>query len=72
MSRCRERGSTIGSTAWEIACGDEHIYTPENFVHITMNKSLAQAGILAGSAEAGEEVIQMKPQRVNMRLRVSK
>lgn len=65
---------------WRQACGD-NVNEPANYFEVIINNELTQAGVLAGSGGAaggaagaggayGEQVVQIKPQRVSMQLRV--
>ncbi|XP_042227152.1 integrin beta-PS-like isoform X2 [Homarus americanus] len=80
LSRCIKRTDEIASK-WRVSCGTDSIYEPGNYFENVNNVQLTQAGVLAGSggsgsgsgisgSESGEAVVQIKPQRVSMRLRV--
>lgn len=78
--RCRERQGHLD--IWREACGQEYIVEPENYFEIIENFALAEAGVLAGSAAASsgyhgsgyyeQHLVQMKPQKADMKLRISK
>ncbi|XP_045106617.1 integrin beta-PS-like isoform X2 [Portunus trituberculatus] len=78
LPRCIQLTDDIASE-WRQACGD-NVNEPANYFEVLINNELTQAGGLAtgegaaGSAGAagsyGEQVVQIKPQRVSMQLRV--
>ena len=82
LSRCRERkGSAL--SPWFKVCGQDNVFAPENFFQVEVNKDLSKSGVIKGSggsgfgsaggaSGSGEQVIQMKPQKASMRLRVRK
>ncbi|CAL4140762.1 unnamed protein product, partial [Meganyctiphanes norvegica] len=78
LDRCVKRQDAF---QWREICGAENIYEPENYFEMLVNNELTKAGVLAGSAAAGgaasgsassseETIVQLKPQRVAMKLRV--
>lgn len=80
LSRCIKRTDEIASK-WRNACGvDSNIHEPGNYFEATINEDLTAPGVLAGAggagegglslSESGESVVQIRPQRVAMKLRV--
>ncbi|KAK7015830.1 Integrin beta-1 [Halocaridina rubra] len=77
LSRCIKRTDEVASK-WRAACGaDANIYEPGNYFEAIIDDELTAAGVLAGTGEGGlsltetgEPVVQIKPQRVEMKLRV--
>ncbi|XP_045617424.1 integrin beta-PS [Procambarus clarkii] len=79
LSRCIKRTDEVASR-WRAACGADSINEPGNYFEMVDDFELTQAGVLAGSgsgsgigiggSESGEAVVQIKPQRVTMKLRV--
>ena len=64
-----------------MACGTDDVYEPSNSYRGLVDDELTKAGVLAGSSSAGgtagaagasgERVVQIKPQHVALKLRVS-
>lgn len=80
LSRCIKRTDDIAAE-WRDACGINDVHEPANYFEMLINHELTQAGVLAGSGGSlggaagaaggsGESVVQIKPQRVAMKLRV--
>lgn len=80
LSRCIQRTDDIAAE-WRDACGISDVHEPANYFEMLINHELTQAGVLAGSGASlggaagaaggsGESVVQIKPQRVAMKLRV--
>ncbi|KAK8725734.1 hypothetical protein OTU49_010446 [Cherax quadricarinatus] len=78
LSRCIKRTDEVASR-WRSSCGTTDIYEPGNYFEMIVDEELTQAGVLAGSGSSGgidgasgsgEAVVQIKPQRVSMKLRV--
>lgn len=83
LARCIMRTDNILSK-WRTSCGEEYIFAPVNLFDMIVDEELTQAGVVAGSGGSGgsgigiagseseEAVVQIKPQRVSMKLRVRK
>ncbi|KAK4304644.1 hypothetical protein Pmani_023412 [Petrolisthes manimaculis] len=85
LKRCVKR-TDEGVSQWRETCGAYNVYDLANFFEMIDNFELTQAGVLAGSgsvsgggggaaggswsAGSSEAVVQIKPQRVAMQLRV--
>lgn len=76
LARCISRTDDMVAE-WRSTCGVDFIDEPRNFFEMKLNNELTQAGVLAGSGGvaggaggSGETVVQIKPQRVGLRLRV--
>ncbi|XP_071541233.1 integrin beta-PS isoform X2 [Panulirus ornatus] len=79
LERCIMRTDTF-VPKWRTTCGEDNVFEPQNYFEMIVNEELTQAGVVAGSgssggigvggSESGEAVVQMKPQRVSMKLRV--
>nr|ACY82398.1 integrin [Penaeus vannamei] len=80
LSRCIKRTDEL-ATEWRAQCGSLYIDEPGNYFENIVNNNLTAAGVLAGGSASGsgmsisgssseEAVVQIKPQRVQMRLRV--
>jgi len=83
LLRCSNRaGGSLDE--WSMTCGQENIYSPENFFKIVADEELSKAGVLAGGAAGGaysgssgsyhgssqQSIVQLKPQGLSLKLRV--
>lgn len=78
LPRCLKRGDEIAAE-WRALCGSQFIDEPGNYYENIVDEELTAAGVVAGSSGSGlgisasgseEAVVQIRPQRVRMNLRV--